>query len=60
MDLAAFLHNRRCFLDTLVLYILKNRLQRLWPKTGGAFFDVDCVTKYSEALLLLVALGGVG
>ncbi len=35
-------------------------LQRLGHKTGGIFFYVDCVTKYSKALLLLVAIGGVG
>jgi hypothetical protein len=59
----AFLHNRRCFLDTLnglLLCFQKTVYSLKQPKTGGVFFDVDCVTKYSEALLLLVAIGGVG
>jgi hypothetical protein len=52
------------FLDTLKGLVLCIRLQRLAPKKGGVFFDVEHATKNSDAhydiaLLLLVAIGGV-
>ncbi len=63
-----FLHNRRCFLDTLkgliFCFKLKKLFQCLGPKKCGALFYVTFTTKNSKAhcdvaLLLMVVICGV-
>jgi|LakMenE01Jun11ns_1017448.scaffolds.fasta_scaffold8215148_1 hypothetical protein len=44
-----FAYNRRCFLDTLMLYIAKNRFQHSVPKNVASGFEVAYATKKSVA-----------